>query len=116
MSRTTNLAHGVEYGLAAGPGAHDRVVLDGRQVCALLERRVQRAQRHHHPRGLEARRRPHVPREAHAVAVLVLLHVLRVGRHLEVYGVFLVLRLRVDVFDSATSALFWPYFVRLRGG
>ena len=71
----------VEHGAAGGPAAQHRFVLDGRQVGPLAQGREQGGQRHHHARGLQPAGRPHVPAEAHAVALLVLTDELREGRH-----------------------------------
>lgn len=70
-NKCTNLAHWVEYGPALLPGAVHGVILNGWQVGALLERRVQASHGHHESGGLQPGRRPHVPAEPDAVAVLV---------------------------------------------
>ena len=47
----------------------------------LLERREEDSERSDQPRGLDPRRRPDVPRNPDAIAVLVLLDELLVGGH-----------------------------------
>ena len=79
----------VEHGLAVGAAAQHRLVLDGRQVGPLLERREEAGDGHHQPGGLQATGGPEVPAEAHAIPVLVLLDELLVGHR----GRLLLLRL-----------------------
>lgn len=71
----------VEHRFAGGPAAQHRLVLHRRQVGALLQRGEEAGEGHHHARGLQPAGGPDVPAEAHAIALLVLLDELQVGRH-----------------------------------
>ena len=84
LGAEVHLTEGIEDGAARVARAHDRIVVKRRQVGPLLDRIVQAAERHDEPRRLQLRRRPRVPAEAHAVAVLVLLYELLVSGHLVV--------------------------------
>lgn len=77
-----NLPQWVEDSFAVGPAAHDRLVLDGRQVGPLFERREEAGDGDHQPGGLQTTGGPEVPAESHSISILVLLNELLVGRHL----------------------------------
>jgi hypothetical protein len=69
LGAVIHLCIGVQHAGAAV--AANRVVGEGRwHVVDLLERRVQAAQRHHAPGGLQLRGRPHIPRKPHPITLL----------------------------------------------
>lgn len=76
-----NLAHWVEDSSACVTCAEHWFILDGGQIRAFFQRLVQTCQRYHEPCRLYSTRRPHIPREAYAVPIFILLHKLLVRRH-----------------------------------
>jgi len=81
LGPVVHLAQGIQDGPAIATGAENRLILDGRQVGALLQRLVKTGEGHDQSAGFDATRGPHIPRQTHPVAVLVLLDELLVGGH-----------------------------------
>lgn len=71
----------IEHGPAGGATAQHGLVLDRWQVRPLLEGAKQSRNRNNHSGGLKSARGPHVPAEAHAIALLILGNVLRESSH-----------------------------------
>lgn len=84
LGPVVHLAQRVKDGPAVVARAQHGVVLDRRQVGPLLDGLVQASQGDHQPRRLYPARRPHVPGEPDPVAVLVLLDIFLVRRHLQI--------------------------------
>lgn len=76
-----HLTEWIQDGSTCWSGAQNRVILNGWQIRAFLERCKQTSQGNHHTGGLDTTGRPDVPTEANPIPVLVLLNEFLIGSH-----------------------------------